>query len=91
MGQVLHGSAKTTYAIRAEIFRSDFDRETSQALRGQPQDSGYKTVVKWKNRDSAEDRKSGPEPKSTVLSREEEAIIVAFRRHTLIGPDPSFH
>ena len=37
---------------------------------------------------SVNDRRTGPkEPKSTVLSIEEEAIIVAFRRHTLLPLD----
>jgi len=35
-----------------------------------------------------EDRKTGPtEPSSTVLSTDEEAMIVAFRRHTLLPLD----
>ena len=34
------------------------------------------------------DERTGPkEPKSTVLTIEEEAIIVAFRRHTLLPLD----
>ena len=37
---------------------------------------------------TVEDRKTGPkEPRSTVLSEEEEAMIVAFRRHTLLPLD----
>ncbi len=83
MGQVLHGSAKTTHAIRAEIFRSD----ASIAKLAKRYGINPKTVVKWKSRDSVEDRKTGPEPKSTVLSREEEVIIIAFRRHTLLPLD----
>ncbi len=43
-----------------------------------------KTVAKWKKRGSAADLPAGPkEPRSTVLSMEEEAIVVAFRRHGL--------
>src|SRR5688572_11314544 len=39
-------------------------------------------------RSSVADRRTGPkEPRSTVLSPEEEAIIVAFRRHTLLPLD----
>ena len=83
MGQVLHGSATTTHAVRAEIFRSD----ASIAKLAKRYGINPKTVVKWKSRDSVEDRKTGPEPKSTVLSPEEEAIIVAFRRHTLLPLD----
>jgi hypothetical protein len=43
-----------------------------------------KTVAKWKNRASVADLPRGPkQPTSTVLSIEEEAIVVAFRKHTL--------
>jgi transposase-like protein len=47
-----------------------------------------KTVAKWKKRTSVSDVPTGPtEPRSTVLSLEEEAIIVAFRGHTLLALD----
>jgi transposase-like protein len=47
-----------------------------------------KTAAKWKKRSSVSDLPTGPkEPKSTVLSVEEEAIVVAFRRHTLLPLD----
>ena len=47
-----------------------------------------KTVAKWKQRKIVADLPTGPkEAKSTVLSIEEEAIIVAFRRHTLLPLD----
>jgi hypothetical protein len=42
-----------------------------------------KTVAKWKKHGSVADLPTGPrEPKSTVLSVEDEAIVVAFRRPT---------
>jgi hypothetical protein len=41
-----------------------------------------KTVAKWRKRSSTADLRTGPkEPRSTVLSVEDEAIILAFRRH----------
>ena len=47
-----------------------------------------KTVAKWKARPSVADVPTGPkEPRSTVLSVEEEAVVVAFRRHTLLPLD----
>jgi len=47
-----------------------------------------KTVAKWKKRPSVQDERTGPkEPRSTVLSLAEEAIVVAFRRHTLLPLD----
>ena len=45
-------------------------------------------MAKWRKRQTVEDRKTGPrEPRSTVLSEDEEAIVVAFRRHTLLPLD----
>ena len=81
MGQVLHGSARTTEAIRRAI------QHSQESLRQLSRRYGInqKTVVKWKKRTSVADRPTGPkEPKSTVLTIEDEAIIVAFRRHTLL-------
>ncbi|MBL3576480.1 helix-turn-helix domain-containing protein, partial [Rhodovulum sulfidophilum] len=51
-----------------------------------------KTVAKWRKRQTVEDRKTGPkEPRSTVLSEDEEAVVVAFRRHTLLPLDDCLH
>ncbi len=45
-------------------------------------------MAKWKRRSSVADLPTGPrEPRSTVLSIEDEAIIVAFRKHTLLPLD----
>lgn len=47
-----------------------------------------KTVAKWKRRTSVHDLPTGPkQAKSTTLSSEEEASIVAFRRQTLLPQD----
>jgi len=47
-----------------------------------------KTVAKWKKRQSVSDLPTGPkQPRSSVLSVEEEAVIVAFRRHSLLSLD----
>ncbi|MGY4230169.1 hypothetical protein ACVMIH_007530 [Bradyrhizobium sp. USDA 4503] len=46
-----------------------------------------KTVAKWKQRETVADRSTGPKEAKSVLSLEEEAIIVAFRRHTLLPLD----
>jgi 2,4-dienoyl-CoA reductase-like NADH-dependent reductase (Old Yellow Enzyme family) len=75
MGQVCHGSATTTHAVRATIQRSQASiAELSRELGINP-----KTVAKWRKRKTVEDQKTGPkEPRSTVLSEEEEAMIVAF-------------
>src|SRR5215216_5805266 len=84
MGQVLHGSARTTAAVRRAIHHSQ------ESLRVLARHHGInpKTVAKWKKRTSVQDKRTGPkEPRSTVLSTEEEASIVAFRRHTLLPLD----
>ena len=84
MGQVRHGSATTTHAIRAAIQRS----EASTAALSRELGIHPKTVTKWRKRQTVEDMKTGPqEPRSTVLSTEEEAMVVAFRRHTLLPLD----
>lgn len=84
MGQVLHGSATTTEATRRAI------QNSQESLRSLSKRYGInqKTVAKWKKRTSTTDLKTGPKvPRSTVLSIEEEAIIVAFHRHTLLPLD----
>jgi len=84
MGQVLHGSATTTAAVRRAI------QNSQESLRVLARQYGInpKTVAKWKKRASVDDLSTGPrEPRSTVLSVEEEAIVVAFRRHTLLPLD----
>jgi transposase InsO family protein len=84
MGQVLHGSATTTEAIRRAIQHSQESLRTLAKRYGINQ----KTVAKWKKRTSLADLRTGPrEPRSTVLSIEEEAVIVAFRRYTLLPLD----
>ena len=84
MGQILHGSATTTHAVRAAIQRS----QASAAELSRTYGINPKTVLKWRKRATVEDCKTGPkDPRSTVLSLEEEAIIIAFRRHTLLPLD----
>jgi transposase len=84
MGQVLHGSARTTEAVRRAIQHS---QESLRAL-AKRYGINQKTVAKWKKRSAVADLPTGPKKAhSTVLSLEEEAIIVAFRRHTLLPLD----
>ena len=84
MGQVLHGSARTTEAVRRAIQHS---QESLRAL-AKRYGINQKTVAKWKKRTSVADLPTGPKiPSSTVLTLEEEAVIVAFRRHTLLPLD----
>jgi transposase InsO family protein len=84
MGQLLHGCAATTHAVRAAIQRS----QASIAELSRTYGLNPKTVAKWKKRDGVGDVAMGPkEPRSTVLSKAEEALAVAFRRHTLLPLD----
>ena len=66
---------------RAAIQRSQASRTTlSQEFGINP-----KTVAKWRKRATVEDLKTGPKaPHSTTLSEADEAMVVAFRRHTLL-------
>src|SRR5881397_2879832 len=84
MGQVLHGSATTTEAVRRAIqLRQESVRALAKRYGVSPT-----TVQKWRKRSTTADARMGPkEVRSTVLSREEEAIVVAFRRHTLLPLD----
>src|SRR6266700_2445691 len=84
MGQILHGSAKTTHAVRAAIQRS---QASIQELASR-YDLNPKTVMKWRKRAFLYDAPMGPKvPRSTVLSAEEEALAVVFRKHTLLPLD----
>src|SRR6266403_2636891 len=84
MGQVLHGCATTTEAIRRAIQHSQASlRQLARRYGINP-----KTARKWRARSSVVDLRTGPkEPRSTILSIEEEAIVIAFRRHTLLPLD----
>src|SRR5215468_2636016 len=84
MGQILHGCATTTEAIRRAIQHSQESLRTLAKRYG----INPKTVAKWRKRGSVAELPTGPkQPKSTVLSIEDEAIIVASRRHTLLPLD----
>lgn len=84
MGQVLHGRATTTEATRRAIQNS----QESLIKLAKRYGIDPKTVAKWRHRTSTADLPTGPtEPRSTVLSLEEEAAIVAFRKHTLLPLD----
>ena len=84
MGQVLHGSATTTEAVRRTMqLRQESVRALAKRFGVSPT-----TVQKWRKRSTTADAKMGPkEARSTVLTLDEEAIIVAFRRHTLLPLD----
>ena len=84
MASVLHGSARTTPRIRAELQAS---KESGRSLAAR-YDLNPKTVRKWRRRTTTADAPMGPKArKSTVLTPTEEAIVVAFRQKTLLPLD----
>jgi transcriptional regulator with XRE-family HTH domain len=84
MGQLLHGSARTTAAVRRAIQY----RQESLAQLAKRYDVNPKTVAQWENRSQVHDAPLGPKPcHSTVLTLAEEALVVAFRRHTRLPLD----
>ena len=84
MVQVLHGSATTTEAVRRAIqLRQESVRAAAKRYGVSPT-----TIQKWRARQTTIDARMGPkEVRSTVLTPEEEAIVVAFRQHTLLPLD----
>ncbi len=84
MGQILHSCARTTQAMRRAIQHS----QDSLAKLAKAYNLNPKTVAKWKKRQSVQDKPMGPKQvHSTVLSHKEEALIVTFRKHTLLSLD----
>jgi transposase InsO family protein len=80
----LHGSARTTPRVRAELQASKEGCRTLAARYG----LNPKTVAKWRGRSSTADARMGPsQPRSTVLTEAEEAMVVEFRRRTLLPLD----
>jgi transposase-like protein len=84
MASILHGSARTTPRVRAELQASQ-DKTSDLARR---YGLSRATVFKWRARTTTADAPMGPRrPTSTVLSCAEEAVIVEFRRRTLLPLD----
>lgn len=84
MGQVLHGCARTTEAVRRAIQHSQASLSALATQHG----VNRKTVAKWRQRQFTHDAAMGPKAvRSTVLTPEEEAVIVAFRKFTLLPLD----
>jgi hypothetical protein len=81
MAGILHGSARMTLRVRAELQAS---KETTSSL--------YRlsraTVAKWRTRMTTDGAPVGPSaPHSTVLTLIEEAMVVEFRCRTLLPLD----
>lgn len=84
MAGSLHGSARTTPRVRAELQAS---QEATGILASRYGLSRI-TVAKWRTRTTTDDAPMGPSsPHSTVLTLAEEAMVVEFRRKTLLPLD----
>ena len=87
MGQVRHGSARTTAAVRRAIQRGQESLQTLAARHG----INPKTAAKWRKRVTTADAAMGPTPAVTALTVEQEAIAGAFRPHPLLPLDDCLH
>ena len=83
MAAGLHGSARTTPRVRAELQAS---QESTRALAVR-HGLNPKTVAKWRARQTTADAPMGPRRlRSTVLTEAEEAIVICtVRRHRFNG------
>jgi len=80
MAAVLHGSARATPRVRAVLQAAQASSRAIAAQYG----LNPKTVLKWRKRSITVDAPTGPKARSTVLTEAEEAIVVEFRRRTLL-------
>jgi hypothetical protein len=85
MGQILHGCAKTTAAVRRAIQEN---KESIKAL-SEKYSVNLKTIRKWKRRNHVHNSPMGPkDPHSPVLSLDEEAlspfVSIPFCRRTIV-------
>lgn len=88
MGQVLHGRATATEAVRRAIQRSQ------EGVRALAKRHGISptTVQKWRKRETAADAAMGPkDTRSTTLTPEQEAMVVTFRRHAVLPLDDGLY
>ncbi len=76
MNQRLHKNARTTLAVRQEIRQSD---ESTSRL-AERYNLSWKTVKKWRIRDTADDKTSRPDKLNVTLLKEQEDLILFERR-----------
>ncbi len=79
----LAASARSTPRVRAELQAAQASSRSLATQYG----LNPKTVLKWRKRSTTLDAAMGPKARSTVLSEAEEAIVVEFRRRTLLPLD----
>jgi transposase InsO family protein len=86
MGQILHARATTTHRQRAFIQQSEESIVAVASRLG----VNPKTVAKWRQRDFVEDKPMGPRTPRSALTEQEQEIICAFRRKTLLPLDDCY-
>jgi len=87
MGQILPTDAPAQQRRCVERYNIVHSQASLNALAGQ-YGINPKTVAKWRHRQHVQDSPMGPKQvRSSVLTPEEEAAIVAFRRYTLLPLD----
>ena len=79
MGQVRHGSARTTAAIRRALQHGQQSRQRIATRYGIPPNTG----AKGRKRATVQEAPRGPAPASTGLTAAQAALAGAFRRHPL--------
>ena len=83
MPYTYHSNATTTVKIRKEIKESkESISETARSF-----NISRNTVMKWKNRETFEDKSSRPHKLNTKLTEVEEYVIVQVRKSTLLPLD----
>ena len=76
-GRIFPGSARRTEAVRRAI---QYSQESLTVL-AKRYGINQKTVARWKKRTAVKDVPTGPQgAHTTVLSIEDDAIVVAFRQ-----------
>ena len=84
MAKALHGSARTTPRLRADLQAS---KESTRSL-ATKYGLNLKTVVKWRQRTDTADAPMGPrQRRSAALNAAEESMVVELRRRTLLPLD----
>lgn len=84
MAAGLHGSARTTPRIRAELKASKESTRKLAARYG----LNVKIVAKWRSRTTTTDKPMGQtNPRCVHLSKEEDEMVVEFRRRSLLPLD----
>jgi len=81
----VHSQARTTPKIREEIRASKGHMTIDEAAKHF--NVSRSTIIKWRNRDSFEDRSHRPKTLRTSLNATQEAIVVELRRSLLLTVD----